>query len=112
MTKQNALNLPFVTPTWTPLTLQGGWQDYGAPYLASSYAIFLKILFLRGVIKGGANGIFAQIPTSLAPSSVLYFKILASDINAYVSIDTSGNLTVYTTNNSYVFLNQIMYLIL
>ena len=114
MTKQNALNLPFASnpPIWTPLILLNGWQDYGAPYPPPAYSVWLKQVFLRGVLKSGASGIFAQIPSSLAPSSVLYFNVLAADIYAYISCDSGANLAVYTTNSGYVFLNQVIYLIL
>ena len=112
MTLQNALNVPFAaTPVWTPLTLQGSWQDYGNPYPPPAYAVFLRQIFFRGVIKNG-SGLFAQIPSSLAPSSNLYFKPLAADIYAYLAVDPQGNLVAYPgSNNAYIFLNQLMYLI-
>jgi hypothetical protein len=62
-------------PVWTPLVLQNGWVNYGAPYATARYWKSADgVVYLQGLIKSGAvanQTVIATVPAGYRPSAGL-----------------------------------------
>lgn len=87
-------------PPWQTPSLLNSWVSYGSGQTPAGYLQDVTgRIWLRGLVKGGANGTIAmQLPYT--PSNQLVF---ATVVNAggsgyepgEIDIDTSGNVSIY-----------------
>lgn len=83
--------------SWTPVTFQNGWSDYGTGWHSVSYKRDNNgIVRLRGLaLPGTWDSTIFNLPAGMRPSNILIFPSVSnSDGLMTVRIDTSGN--VYT----------------
>ncbi len=109
MTKQNAIN---PTVSWIIPTLQNSWVNYGGGFLPASYSLnSIGQVQFAGVIKSGVSGIIFTLQTGCRPKAYKGFRLLASDLQAYALVYPSGdvNLVIPTNDNTYVYLDNVLF---
>ena len=102
-----------VNTSWQSITLENGWENYGAEYQSAQYKKVGNKVFLRGLIRNGSNGTTAfTLPSEYRPLASL--KLTTNTDNAggtaVITITSSGTVTInYYTN--WVALEQISFFI-
>lgn len=81
--------------SWTALSLTGGWSTYGG-VTPGYWRDPLGMVHLRGIMAGGANGVFSSLPSTYHPSADRAFSVPTSDGVAWnhslIVARSSGNL--------------------
>jgi hypothetical protein len=86
--------LSTVTPTaWTAVTFQNSWANYGSGWQTAQYRKIGDIVYLRGLIAGGASATTAfTLPVGFRPPSSLLFAVDKETL-------THGRLDVLSSGN-------------
>jgi len=87
----------YVAPTvWTPVTFQGAWVNYGAPYQVAQYRKVGDEVQVRGLIKSGASGTVAfTLPAGFRP--LADYVLPSNAAGAYASLTVKADGTVAPT---------------
>lgn len=96
---------------WGVPSLVNSWINFGgSDAVAGYYVDGANIVRLKGKVKSGTVGspIFV-LPVGYRPSENVIFAISSNDAFGVVKIDTSGNVTCTTGNNTYVSLDNISF---
>jgi hypothetical protein len=103
---------PGTLGTWTPLSLQHGWLNFGTPYSDLQYTKASdKIVTIRGVVKSGttlADTVIATLPSGNCPITRQVFSVPSNDVYGRVDVDgcdiklRSGSNTWLAINISFV----------
>jgi hypothetical protein len=89
---------------------QNGWVNYGSGFAnVAYYKNSDGLVFLEGMVKSGANSTTVfTLPTGYIPSNNMLFNSYSgthSFVNDQIEIDTSGNVSVSTSDTGAVSLN-------
>eukprot|EP00931_Biecheleriopsis_adriatica_P096057 TRINITY_DN6969_c0_g1_i4.p1 TRINITY_DN6969_c0_g1~~TRINITY_DN6969_c0_g1_i4.p1 ORF type:complete len:1741 (-),score=336.34 TRINITY_DN6969_c0_g1_i4:106-5328(-) len=76
----------------TVLPLVNGWQAYGGDYRTPTYVLLGGICLVEGVIKSGAWGHLATLPSECRPNRHLVFSIGNHDKPARVDVLPNGEI--------------------
>jgi len=121
-TSNLSLNLTYLpittTPatTWSNLTLQASWVNYGAQYSTAQYTVDgAGVVQLKGLIRGGtmtAGGSIAKIPTGVFACPAARTMYVTANDGAYSRVDVgvNGNIYYYGASNGWFSLDDISYL--
>lgn len=70
-----AADAPLVPPSWTSVTFQNSWTDYGAPFQTARYCKFNGVVYVEGLIKSGTIGLAAfTLPVGYRPAATVRFS--------------------------------------
>ena len=99
----------YVGTTGQP-TFQNSWVNYGSGFAnVAYYKNSDGLVFLEGMVKSGANSTTVfTLPTGYIPSNNMLFNSYSgthSFVNDQIEIDTSGNVSVSTSDTGAVSLN-------
>ena len=82
-----------VPGAWTAPTFLNGWINFGAPYAPAAYRKVGDIVFLRGLLKGGAFGAAAfQLPAGFRAPYDLFFAVPNNDQYGSLAVTAAGNV--------------------
>lgn len=99
--------------SWTNLTLQNGWANYGGGWPTAQYRYTAREVQIRGAIRSGAVGggsgnRVANIPSAARPSTFYPLAaIAAGDTLARVDISPNGDVNVMAGDNTFIHLPPI-----
>lgn len=81
---------PFLVDPFTPVTLTAPWANAGG-YRGAEIIKLGNVVFLRGVVNGGAagNSVIATLSSDYWPSAT---EILSSELNGHLDMQAGGNL--------------------
>jgi hypothetical protein len=109
MTQQNAINRSL---TWINPTLQSNWVNYGYGLPPAAFCLnSLGYVQFTGVIANGVAGNVCTLPVGYRPKTHKGFRLFASDLQSYVIIYPSGDVSISlpTNSNTYVYLDNIFF---
>lgn len=96
--------------TWTGVTYQNSWVDYGSGYQGVQYRKIGDVVHLRGLMKNGTESVAAfTLPTGFRPPADLsLIALCSSNVVCLANLDTDGVYTpdFSTGNNSYYVVNH------
>lgn len=92
-----ATNLDVTTQigsSWTALTLNTGWVNYGAPYDNAGYKKVGDLVFLEGFVvrTSGTETIIATLPVGYRPAAQKYYTVGTSTGYGVIAITTAGQI--------------------
>lgn len=88
------------TASWTALSYQNGWTDFGAPYATGAYLKdTIGFVHLKGTIghSGATTAVIATLPAGYRPGASLIIPSYTSGAS-YVIIANDGTITPPSTN--------------
>jgi hypothetical protein len=100
-----ALNA-LIPTTWTNVTFQNGWVNYGAGQQNAQYRKIGDLVYLRGGIKSGTNGLAAfTLPVGFRPAGVVNLIGPGNTLGqaAHITITTAGAVNVSCEGGSTAF---------
>jgi hypothetical protein len=84
------------TTSFTPLTLQNGWHNYGSGTASPAVRKISGIVHLEGAIAGGTQPLAFTLPAGFRPAHNVYVSV---DMNGaskgHVLVDSNGQVTVF-----------------
>lgn len=84
---------------WTAPTLVNSWVNNGAGHQNARYRKIGDVVYIEGSIKNGVlNGVIFTLPAGFRPPAI--FRTAASDGGGIISIDTSGNVSLFAPSNT------------
>lgn len=89
---------------WITPTLLNGWLAFDDSSTIKYRKNKLNNVYITGMVKGG-SGIIFQLPTNYRPIIPKRFAVIANNSLGYVAIDSFGNVSLVSGNNSYVSLD-------
>ena len=101
-TAQAATSAPHaLTTTWTSLTLQNGWAEYGSGTAAAAVTNINGIVHLKGAIAtSGTNQVAFTLPVGFRPSHWVYTSVDMNNANrGHILIAPNGQVTVFAEGN-------------
>lgn len=87
------------TPSFTNVTYNGAWTDFGGAYEEVSYAKVGGIVYLRGSAKHGTTsttGLVFTLPADYRPAKARNYKVPANAGFATITLGADGQVTVAT----------------
>jgi len=92
-----ATNLDVTTQigsSWTTLTLNTGWVNYGSPYDNAGYKKVGDLVFLEGFVvrTSGTETIIATLPVGYRPAAQKYYTVATSTGYGVIVITTAGQI--------------------
>lgn len=84
-------------PTFTNVTFNGSWTNFGAPYEEVSYAKVGSIIRLRGLAKhatAGTTGTVFTLPSGYRPAKQRHFVVGAGPGLAIITITSAGVVAI------------------
>jgi hypothetical protein len=82
--------------SFTPLTPQNGWTNYGPPYASAAVRSISGIVRLRGAIKtSGTNSLAFTLPAGFRPTHTVYVPVTQCSAN-------NGRLDIYSNGEVFV----------
>jgi hypothetical protein len=82
--------------SFTPLTPQNGWTNYGHPYASAAVRSISGIVHLEGAIKtSGINSLAFTLPAGFRPNHVVYVPVTQCSAN-------NGRLDIYPNGEVFV----------
>jgi hypothetical protein len=105
----------FANYTWTAVTFQNAWIDYGNNYDTAGYMVdVLGFVNIKGMIYNGIMpGAAFVLPAGYRPSKIIRFPVQAHNgtvvVVAGVEISPNGNVTVAYGGNTWVVLTGIRF---
>lgn len=108
-TVQLALKADAAQADWTAPSLLNSWVNYGGEYAGAGYLKdTMGFVHMKGLIKSGtgtAGTVLFILPEGCRPAATVIIPTVGADAAEIMSIDTSGNVKVFTeTGNSYFVL--------
>lgn len=97
-------------PAWTAVTYQNGWADLGPGFQGVSYTKVDGRVYLRGTAKNGVVALgtpMFTLPTGFRPPSNLLFAVQSNGAFGYLSVASSGVVSVGAGNNTSVSFDGI-----
>ena len=80
-------------PGWTAPALLNSWANYGAPFDPTGYQKVGRVVYLRGLVSGGASGsVIFTLPAGYRPGSQLILPAITNP-------NTIGRMDVFTNGN-------------
>ncbi len=106
---------PAGATTWTNLTMQNSWINYGSPYTVPAFTKASDgVVTIKGFIKSGTaanNTVLATLPAGYRPKQEMIFEVAGTDREARVDIGPNGNIIlVYAYSNAWLSLDNISFL--
>ena len=88
--------------TWTPLSLENGWVNYGDGVAPASVAIDqVGMVHLRGGVASGTTGLIAILPTQYRPHYDVYTVDYGYDgVAEAIEIGPNGDIYVWDVGSS------------
>jgi hypothetical protein len=82
--------------SWTNITFNTGWVNFGAGYQTGQYRKVGDMVFLRGLVvrTSGADANITTLPTLHRPPANMLYDILSNDLLGRVDISTAGVVTL------------------
>lgn len=101
--------------TWTNLTFQNSWANYGGSYATGQYTKTAdNVVQLKGLIRLGTNTYdttIATLPAGFRPKNrLLLTTIQNSDAHARIDILPDGQIRFMGSNNGYYSLSNIQFM--
>jgi hypothetical protein len=95
--------------TWTNLTYETGWVDFGGGLQGGQYRKIGDLVFLRGICKrtSGVATTITTLPSLHRPPAPLLFNVLSNDALGRVDLSTGGVLSLTIGSATYVNLSDI-----
>jgi hypothetical protein len=92
-----------ITPTaWTAVTFAGSWVNLGGGYQTAQYRKVGDMVQVRGIIKSGVTATAAfTLPAGFRPPVSTEFA-QGPTAGAYLSVQTNGVVTIYSSNTAEV----------
>jgi len=115
----NLTYLPVLTTpatTWSNLTLQGGWINFGDVYTTPQYTVDgAGVVQLKGHVKSGtitSGTVVAKIPTGAfaCPAARVLYATTNNGVFSRVDITLTGDVVFYGTSNAWFSLDNISFL--
>jgi hypothetical protein len=103
-----------MTPTtWTNVTFQNGWSNFGSGYTGAQYRKVGDRVELRGLVTGGTvtygTPVFT-LPSGFRPTGFEVFPAVANNLFTRVDVLTTGVVSVYTgASNAFVSFSGISF---
>lgn len=78
---------------WAAVSFLSGWNNYGQGFQTCQYRKIGDVVYLRGLMTGGAMAQFAFVlPSGFRPPARIQIVTQASGAFAWFSIDNAGNM--------------------
>jgi len=87
----------------------GSWTNNGGPYAGAYYFKSNGIVYLNGLVKGGANPIF-ELLEGYRPSGQLIFGTDGASGHARVDVSPNGRVIFDQGSNAHISLSGISFL--
>lgn len=109
-----ATNLDVTTQigsSWTTLTLNTGWVNYGSPYDNAGYKKVGDLVFLRGLVArtSGSETIILTLPAGYRPILNPLFIVATNTGYGEVEINSSGQISWRTGGVGWLSLNGLVF---
>lgn len=80
---------------WTAPTLLNSWTNFGGVHATAGYMKDTTgAIWVKGLVTGGATGtVVFTLPAGYRPTGYLFFIVWSNVNPAYLTIDSSGNIT-------------------
>ena len=92
------MHYPAGSTTWTGLTFQNGWFNYGGIFSTGAYTKSAdNIVSVRGLVRPGTNTsgtVIATLPAGYRPKERLLLTVVSQEVAARVDIESNGQITM------------------
>ena len=92
---------------WVDITLGGAWINFGSVFATPQCRRIGGIVYVRGVVKSGADGAFFTLPDGFRPtvSFIVGTMISAQSAGGPITITAAGGATILGSNAAYTAFN-------
>lgn len=96
--------------TWTAVTYQNGWADYGLGFQVAQYRKVGDEVQLRGLIKGPAlNQVIFTLPTGFRPPAPVIWGVAGTDAFAELRLAADGTLQATVGSAAWITLDSLRF---